>query len=90
VRDAGISTCCGGIVGMGETAATAPACCTQLATLPAHPDSLPVNDLVPIAGTPLGDSTPEGRIIEFVRTIAVARILCPKIDGPPVGRPRAT
>lgn len=48
-----------------------------LATLPAHPESLPINALVPIAGTPLGDSPPiDG--LEFVRTIAVARLVCPK------------
>jgi len=77
VREAGIHTCCGGIVGMGETRRDRAGLLHALATLPAHPDSLPVNDLMPIAGTPLGDSDPvEG--LEFVRTIAVARIVCPK------------
>jgi biotin synthase len=77
VRDAGISTCCGGIVGMGETRRDRAGLLHALATLPAHPDSLPVNDLAPIDGTPLGASA---RIdpLEFVRTIAVARIVCPK------------
>src|ERR1700760_782342 len=58
VRDAGISTCCGGIVGMGETRRDRAGLLHQLATLPAHPDSLPVNDLMPIPGTPLGGSAP--------------------------------
>ncbi len=77
VRDAGISTCCGGIVGMGETRRDRAGLLHTLATLPAHPDSLPINDLMPIPGTPLGDSEPlDG--LEFVRTIAVARLVCPK------------
>lgn len=77
VRAAGMSTCCGGIVGMGEARADRVGLLHALATLPAHPDSLPINALVPIPGTPLGDSAPiDG--LEFVRTIAVARIVCPK------------
>jgi len=77
VRDAGISTCCGGIVGMGETRRDRAGLLHALATLPAHPDSLPINDLMPIQGTPLGGSEPlDG--LEFVRTIAVARLVCPK------------
>ena len=81
VRDAGMSTCCGGIVGMGETRRDRAGLLHALATLPAHPDSLPVNALVPIEGTPLGDLVKsEGEIdgLEFVRTIAVARLVCPK------------
>ncbi|HWE46011.1 MAG TPA: biotin synthase BioB [Caulobacteraceae bacterium] len=81
VRDAGMSTCCGGIVGMGEARADRAGLLHALATLPAHPDSLPVNALVPIAGTPLGDQVRrEGEIdgLEFVRTVAVARLVCPK------------
>jgi len=77
VRNAGMSTCCGGIVGMGETRRDRAGLLHALATLPAHPDSLPVNDLMPVKGTPLGDSTPVDGL-EFVRTIAVARIVCPK------------
>ena len=77
VRDAGLSTCCGGIVGMGETRRDRAGLLHALATLPAHPDSLPINDLMPVKGTPLGDSTPVDGL-EFVRTIAVARIVCPK------------
>jgi biotin synthase len=77
VRDAGISTCCGGIVGMGETRRDRAGLLHALATLPAHPDSLPINDLVPVDGTPLGKSQPLDPL-EFVRTIAVARIVCPK------------
>jgi biotin synthase len=81
VRDAGMSTCCGGIVGMGETRRDRASLLHQLATLPIHPDSLPVNALVPVAGTPLGDKVKrDGEIdpIEFVRTVAVARIVCPR------------
>ncbi|MDO8378399.1 biotin synthase BioB [Phenylobacterium sp.] len=77
VRSVGMSTCCGGIVGMGETRRDRAGLLHALATLPAHPDSLPINDLMPIPGTPLGDSTPVDGI-EFVRMIAVARILCPR------------
>ena len=81
VRDAGMSTCCGGIVGMGEARRDRAGLLHALATLPVHPDSLPVNALVPVTGTPLGDRVKkEGEIdpIEFVRTVAVARIVCPK------------
>jgi biotin synthase len=77
VRAAGMSVCCGGIVGMGESREARAGLLHALATLPDHPQSLPINALVPIAGTPLGGSPPlDG--LEFVRTIAVARILCPK------------
>ena len=81
VRDAGMKTCCGGIVGMGEARRDRAGLLHALATLPVHPDSLPVNALVPVAGTPLGDRVQaEGTIdpIEFVRTVAVARLVCPK------------
>jgi biotin synthase len=81
VRGAGVSVCCGGIVGMGEARRDRASLLHQLATLPAHPDSLPINGLVPISGTPLGDKVLEkGQIdgLEFVRTIAVARLVCPK------------
>ncbi|HEY3797498.1 MAG TPA: biotin synthase BioB [Caulobacteraceae bacterium] len=77
VRDAGMAVCCGGIVGMGETRRDRAALLHQLATLPAHPESLPINDLMPIAGTPLGGS-PKVDGLEFVRMIAVARLVCPK------------
>lgn len=82
VRDAGINVCCGGIVGMGETRADRVAFIHALATLPRHPESVPVNALVPVKGTVLGDmlaDTPMAKIddIEFVRTIAVARITMP-------------
>ena len=77
VRAAGMSVCCGGIVGMGESREARAGLLHALATLPVHPESLPVNALVPIAGTPLGDSPPlDG--LEFVRTVAVARVVCPK------------
>lgn len=77
VRAAGMSTCCGGIVGMGESRSDRAGLLHALATLPEHPTSLPINALVPIKGAPLGDSAPIDAI-EFVRTIAVARIVCPK------------
>jgi biotin synthase len=77
VRAAGMSTCCGGIVGMGESRADRAGLLHALATLPEHPTSLPINALVPIPGTPLGESAPIDAI-EFVRTIAAARIVCPQ------------
>ena len=82
VRDAGIAVCCGGIVGMGETRADRVGFIHALATLPQHPESVPVNALVPVKGTVLGDmlaDTPLAKIddIEFVRTIAVTRITMP-------------
>ena len=77
VRAADISVCCGGIVGMGETRRDRAGLLHALASLPEHPDSLPINDLMPIKGTPLGGSEPVDGL-EFVRTVAVARIVCPK------------
>lgn len=82
VREAGINVCCGGIVGMGETRPDRVGFIHALATLPVHPGSVPVNALVPIKGTVLGNmlaDTPLAQIddIEFVRTIAVARITMP-------------
>ena len=77
VRAAGMKVCCGGIVGMGESRSDRVGLLHSLANLPAHPESLPVNALVPIKGTPLGES-PAIDGLEFVRTIAVARLVCPK------------
>jgi len=77
VRDAGISVCCGGIVGMGEAEDDRVGMLLALATLPQHPESVPINGLVKIRGTRLGDSAPLDAI-DFVRTIAVARIVMPK------------
>ena len=82
VREAGIAVCCGGIVGMGETRGDRVGFVHALATLPRHPESVPVNALVPVRGTVLGDmlaDTPLAKIddIEFVRTVAVARITMP-------------
>jgi biotin synthase len=82
VREAGINVCCGGIVGMGETRDDRVGFIHALATLPRHPESVPVNALVPVKGTVLGDmlaDTPLAKIddIEFVRTVAVARITMP-------------
>jgi len=77
VRDAGMKTCCGGIVGMGESRAQRAGLLQALATLPAHPDSVPINRLVQVEGTPLA-GTVELDPFEFVRTIAVARLLMPR------------
>ncbi|MDH4985351.1 biotin synthase BioB [Aminobacter anthyllidis] len=77
VRDSGIKVCCGGIVGMGEEKADRVDMLVTLANLPEHPDSVPINMLIPIEGTPLGDADPI-EPIEFVRTIALARIMMPK------------
>ena len=82
VRDAGINVCSGGIVGMGETREDRVGFVHTLATLERHPESVPVNALVPVKGTVLGDmlaDTPLAKIddIEFVRTVAVARITMP-------------
>jgi biotin synthase len=79
VRDAGMKTCCGGIVGMGETRAQRAGFLMTLANLPAHPDSVPINRLVEVEGTPLGQRHTAAELdpFEFVRTIAVARILMP-------------
>ena len=77
VRSVGMNTCCGGIVGMGETRTDRAGLLHALATLPEHPNSLPINDLMPIPGTPLGGSEAVDPL-EFVRMIAVARIVCPK------------
>ncbi len=76
VRDAGMKTCCGGIVGMGETRRQRAGFLRTLANLPAHPDSVPINRLVQVEGTPL-HGTAELDPFEFVRTIAVARLLMP-------------
>jgi len=81
VRSAGINVCCGGIVGMGETRADRIGFIHALSTMP-HPESVPINALVPVKGTVLGDmlaDTPLAKIdeIEFVRTVAVARITMP-------------
>jgi biotin synthase len=76
VRDAGIHVCCGGIVGMGESLADRIGMIHALATLPAHPESVPVNALVRVEGTPASASHPL-EPIDFVRTIAVARITMP-------------
>ncbi|MGN6514172.1 MAG: biotin synthase BioB [Lysobacteraceae bacterium] len=77
VRDAGMKTCCGGIVGMGESRAQRAGLLQALANLPAHPDSVPINRLVQVEGTPLA-GTKELDPFEFVRTIAVARLLMPR------------
>ncbi len=77
VREAGIRVCCGGIVGMGEDRRDRAGLLTELATLPEHPESVPINMLVRVAGTPLAQA---GALdaFEFVRTVAVARIVMPR------------
>ncbi len=76
VRDAGIHVCCGGIVGMGETQKDRIGMIHALATLPVHPESVPINMLVQVEGTPVSKGQ-AADIIEFVRTIAVARLTMP-------------
>ena len=77
VREAGINVCSGGIVGMGESREDRVGMIVALATLPNHPNSVPINRLVQVKGTPL-EGTPEIEGLEFVRTIAVARLTMPK------------
>jgi biotin synthase len=76
VRRAGVTVCCGGIIGMGEDRAVRYRLLQQLATLDPHPESVPVNLLVRVEGTPLAELPPEDPL-ELVRTIATARILMP-------------
>ena len=77
VRDAGINVCCGGIVGLGENESDRAGLITALATLPAHPESVPINLLVKVEGTPLAKAD-EVEPLDFVRMIAAARITMPK------------
>ncbi len=77
VRDAGINVCSGGIVGMGEQQSDRISLLQQLANLPRHPESVPINMLVQVEGTPL-HGVDEIEALEFIRTIATARILMPK------------
>ena len=77
VRDAGLKVCSGGIVGLGEQRADRIGLIFELATLPIHPESVPVNMLVPIEGTPLAQEE-KLDVTEWIRTIAVARIVMPK------------
>ncbi len=77
VREAGINVCCGGIVGMGESRLQRAGLIAQLANLNPYPESVPINNLVPVAGTPLANTAPLDPF-EFVRTIAVARITMPR------------
>jgi biotin synthase len=77
VRNAGINVCCGGILGLGEKEQDRAELLHTLATLPQHPDSVPINQLMQVPGTPLyGADKPDG--LDFVRVIAVARLLMPK------------
>jgi biotin synthase len=76
VREAGINVCCGGIVGLGESRNDRVALLCELANLPEHPGSVPINQLVKVAGTPL-QQQPDIDALEFVRTIATARVLMP-------------
>jgi biotin synthase len=77
VRETGIAVCCGGIIGMGEDIEDRVGLITALASLPRHPESVPINMLVRVEGTPLAHGEPIDAI-DFVRTIAVARITMPK------------
>jgi biotin synthase len=77
VRDAGMNVCCGGIVGMGETLRDRAQMLVTLANLPQPPESVPINQLVRVPGTPLADADPVDPF-DFIRTIAVARIMIPR------------
>jgi biotin synthase len=77
VRGAGLKVCCGGIVGMGESREGRAGLIAQLALLDPHPESVPINELVPVEGTPLA-GTAKLPWVEFVRTIAVARVMLPR------------
>jgi len=77
VRGAGLKVCCGGIIGMGESPDDRAQLLRTLANLPEHPESVPINRLVKVAGTPLADA-PEVDPFDFVRTCAVARVLMPR------------
>ncbi len=77
MRDAGLNVCCGGILGMGESEADRVSLLHTLATLPQHPESVPINQLVQVPGTPL-HGTPELDPLDFVRAIATARLLMPR------------
>jgi biotin synthase len=76
VRNAGINVCCGGIVGLGESRDDRVSLLCELANLPEHPGSVPINQLVKVPGTPL-ENEPDIEPLEFVRTIAVARLMMP-------------
>jgi biotin synthase len=76
VREAGLNVCCGGIVGMGEDVADRAGLLVQLANLPKHPESVPINMLVQVEGTPLA-AIAKLDPLDFVRTLAVARIMMP-------------
>jgi len=78
VRDAGMHVCCGGIVGMGESLEDRVGMIVTLASLPVHPESVPINMLVEVEGTPLAGSDRKLDPLDFVRTIAVARITMPQ------------
>ena len=76
VRDAGLNVCCGGIVGMGESRTDRAGLLVELANLPCHPQSVPINQLIRVAGTPM-ETLEDLDELEFVRTIAIARIMMP-------------
>lgn len=77
VREAGINVCCGGIIGLGESRSERAGLIAQLAGMDPYPESVPINNLVQVPGTPLAD-TPAVDLFEFVRTVAIARITMPR------------
>src|SRR5712675_1417755 len=77
IREAGLHVCCGGIVGMGESQRDRAQLLTTLASLPEHPESVPINQLVRVPGTPLAAAPPVDPF-DFIRTIAVARVMMPR------------
>ena len=76
LREAGLKVCCGGILGLGETAADRASMLVTLANLPEHPESVPINMLVAIEGTPYADNAALDPI-DFIRVVATARIMMP-------------
>ena len=87
VRDAGLEMCTGGIIGMGESVRDRAAMLQILAAFAPHPESVPINALVPVDGTPLAKRRPDAALdpLDLVRMIATARIVMPGRAGPPLG-----
>ncbi len=77
MREAGIGVCCGGIIGLGEESSDRVAMLQVLANHAPHPESVPINALAPVAGTPLGDTAAPVDPFEMVRMCATARIVMP-------------
>jgi len=77
VQDAGLNVCCGGILGMGESRDDRAGLIAELAALEPQPQSVPINNLVPVPGTPVGEQGEPVEVLEFIRTVAAARLALP-------------